>query len=709
MYIVWVNSISENKWVAYVMGLTLFFAFIRYYGYDCDAALYLLQAFNYMQPERFVNDVPFMFGNQDSFSIVSPILSMFFKTFGVNVGGMVATLLLQLSWCLLALCFVKKWCKQFECPNWFLPVFFTFILVFYDKTYDYGNFQNATMVIDPYLVARLFSQVFSLAALAFIFHKNKWISLAFFVVASLMHPLVGGWGLPLWLFIFFPKVRIPIIAVSLLAPLSGFLHIGRFDFYTKDWLSGNMYYTPTWNDTLVYTSFGVFWFTMYRKIRNVQLSRFSLSMLLVLLVGVYLHYMGCYVEHVLLYQVQCMRVLWLCIIPVIPVFAFYLRERLTEGNPLTIRDCAVVYIAVSALAQSQWLILLVLAIACIFVPCKLFAREVNLNPTFVKAFFGLSFLFLIVNAVLGNFVQLALEQGMGNTGWAVKLINFPEYLFPIAKILLALMMLICFAQRKYWLAFAFALSFCDKALVSLPLFAIVFYLCPSMSSLLKKLLLAFAITLSFTEMLTSLDGSPVQSAVFVGFIFCMALCGTFAWSRLNKKGLSVYLAVACVGLLAWDVFKWDARDETYAQNERQMDAFLDAMIFPQVKDRGKILFVVDNEAPIQSRINLLTGAYADASVYVGEIFFKDQFKESNRRRSALLSGTSALVNLVDYETKIHQVYTNLDTLISRVDYLCQNREITYFATDHGNVPLAKTDSTYLDVREKWVFLYQCPN
>lgn len=702
------EDMFERKGFFFAIGLLVFFAFIRYYGYDCDAALYLLQAFNYMQPERFVNDVPFMFGNQDSFSIVSPILSMFFKTFGVNVGGMVATFLLQLLWCVFALILVQNWCKLFGCAKWCLPVFAVFILALYDKTYGYGCFQNMT-VIDPYLVARLFSQVFSIAALGFIFHKNKYISLALFLVATLMHPLVGGWGLPLWLFIFFPKVRIPIIAISLLMPMSGFLHIDRFDFYTKDWLSGNMYYTPTWNDALVYTSFGVFWFTMYRKIRNVQLSRFSLSMLLVLLVGVYLHYMGCYVEHVLLYQAQCMRVLWLCIIPVIPVFAFYLRERLSEEEPLGIRDCAVVYIAVSALAQSQWLILLVLAIVCIFVPCKLFAREVKLNPTFVKAIFGLSFLFLIVNAALGNFIQLALEQGMGNTGWAVKLINFPEYLFPIAKILLALMMLICFAQRKYWLTFAFALSFCDKALVSLPLFAIVFYLCPSMSSLLKKLLLAFAITLSFTEMLTSLDGSPVQSAVFVGFIFCMARCGVFTWNHLNKKGLGVYFAVACVGLLAWDVFKWDARDENYARNEKQMDSFLDTMIFPQVKDRGKILFVVDNEAPIQSRINLLTGAYADASIYVGEIFFKDQFKESNRRRSALLSGTSRPANLVDYETKIHQVYTNLDALISRVDYLCQNREITYFATDHGNVPLAKTDSTYLDVREKWVFLYQCPN
>lgn len=700
---------TKCQWMLFLLGMSLFFSVIRYCGYDDDAALYLLQAIHYLQPERFVNDVPFMFGNQDSFSIVSPIVAIFFNIFGVNAGGMVATFLLQFSWCIFALLFIKKWSRNFGCTNWFLPIFVILVFVLFDKSYDYGNFCDFTPVIEPYLVARLFSQVFSLAALAFVFSKNKYISLALFFVATLMHPLVGGWGIPLWLFIYFPKVRIPIIVVSLLAPLSGFLHIGRFDFYTKDWLSGNMYYTPTWNDSLVYASFGAFWFIMYRKIRNAQLSRFSLSMFLVLCIGVYFHYIGCYVEHVLLYQAQCMRVLWLCIIPVIPVFAFYLRERLSEGDSLTIRDCAVVYIAVSALAQSQWLILLVLVIGCILVPCKLFAREVKLNPTIVKAIFGLSFLFLIVNAALGNFVQIALEQGMGNAGWAVRLINFPEYLFPMAKFLLVLLMLICFAQRKYWLAFAFALSFCDKALVSLPLFAIVFFLCPSMSSLLKKLLLAFAITLSFIEMLTSLDGSPVQSAVFVCFVFCMALCGVFAWNRLNKKGLGVYFAIACVGLLAWDVFKWDARDESYAQNERQMDAFLDAMIFPQVKDRGKILFVVDNEAPIQSRINLLTGAYADASIYVGEIFFKDQFKESNRRRSALLSGTSKPANLVDYNTKMYHIYTNLDTLVSRVNYLCDSDEITHFVTDYMNVSLVKVDSTYLDVRKKWIYLYQCSN
>ena len=62
----------DKKPLVYLFGIVIFFAFSHYSGYVLDAVLYLLQTVNYLHPERFVNDVPFMFGNQDSFSIYSP-------------------------------------------------------------------------------------------------------------------------------------------------------------------------------------------------------------------------------------------------------------------------------------------------------------------------------------------------------------------------------------------------------------------------------------------------------------------------------------------------------------------------------------------------------------------------------------------------------------------------------------------------------------
>jgi hypothetical protein len=115
---------------------------------------------------------------------------------------------------------------------------------------------------------------------------------------------------------------------------------------------------------------------------------------------------------------------------------------------------------------------------------------------------------------------------------------------------------------------------------------------------------------------------------------------TSAWQKLMP------LFLLLVSLFVWDVYRWDSRNDIVVLNEKQMNAFFDTPIFPQVKDRGKLLFTVDYEAPIQSRINFMTGAYADESIYVGEVFYKEQFMESNRRRSVLLTGSPQMVNLV---------------------------------------------------------------
>ena len=103
------NAIYKKNWLVYLFGISLFLAFVRYKGYDFDAALYLLQVMNYLQPERFVNDVPFMFGNQDSFSLFSPIVAVAFKIFGVNTGGIVVTLLLQVALCSSIIALIYRW------------------------------------------------------------------------------------------------------------------------------------------------------------------------------------------------------------------------------------------------------------------------------------------------------------------------------------------------------------------------------------------------------------------------------------------------------------------------------------------------------------------------------------------------------------------------------------------------------------------------
>lgn len=158
----------------------------------------------------------------------------------------------------------------------------------------------------------------------------------------------------------------------------------------------------------------------------------------------------------------------------------------------------------------------------------------------------------------------------------------------------------------------------------------------------------------------------------------------------------------------WDAAKWDVRDEQRILDERQMDAFFDKPVFPQVRERGRILFVENGESPLQSRFKFLTGTYADETINIGELFYMGHFLDARFRKNALLLGDTVLGHWGDYSKRISELYANPDTLLSRVRYLCGLGEITHFATDYGNMPLPRQDSVFLDVKQKFVWLYGCP-
>ena len=689
----------------------MFFTLIHYKGYDNDAAVYLLQVMNYLQPERFVNDVPFMFGNQDSFSIFSPIISMVFKLFGVNNGGLIATFVMQLLLCLGLVAFVVKYNRLYGNEKWTFSVVVLTIIVLAGKEYGVDGFYLS--MLEPFLVARVFSEIFVIGGLVFLLDKNRYTSLVFFVIASFMHPLMGGWGILLWIFFRFPKCRIPIMALALFAPLTGLMHVARFDFYPIDWRP--VYLKPGWKEFSLYLSLCIFWLVMHRQLRQIQLSRFSSCLFFISLIGFYLQFASSYTEHILLYQVQPFRMQWLCSIPIIPIFAIYVYNRLKENRDITLRDVGTLFLGVSAIAQYCNIVLLLIAIALMFIPFGLF-NGLRVPDSFAKLTFCAGLVFLLLNSALSNYIQLAMEQGIGSAGDAVSLLGISSYLAHVEKILLFVLAFVCFVRKNFGYALIFALSICVSDVKILPIVGVVLCLFPKLGEGLKRNLIAFAISCSFFELLNSmhevnttqklpLEGSPVACLILLVILFIV-----ISWMQglQNKSGRRMFpLLVMILSLLVWDIYKWDARNDVIVENEKQMDAFFETMIFPQVADRGKILFAVDGESPIQSRINFLTGAYADASIYVGEIFYKDQYLESNRRRTLLLTGASAKTDLRDYDIKMMKVYQNTDTLLSRVNGLCEMGEISYFVTGQGRVPLLKTDSSYLSEKNKYVYLYEC--
>lgn len=664
------EKLLEKKRFIYAFGIVFFFALVRYWGYYEDAGRYLLQVVNFLHPERFVDDVPFMFGNQDQFTVFSPVMSIVFKLLGVNMGGIAAMFALRLLWCVGTITLILRWCTLFHCRKWTLPVFIVCMATLINKYYGSGSH---FAIIDPILVARYIAFTFSILGLAYFFGKNKFLPLVFFLAASLMHPLIGGWGIPLWLFYHYPKTRALILIVTALFPLTAFLHIGRFDFFPSDWMGESSPFDPTFLDSLIFAGFLVFWLLIGRFAKDKRLSNFSMSMFWVYFAGIFLHYVGIYTHHQFLVQSQPYRVQLFCVVPMFPVFAASVHERTQNANPFPL------------------------------------PKHFQLRPHHSRIIFIIALLFFIVCSALNNFIQLSLEQGVGSTDIALTLMNLPERLLPIQKGLLGTLALICFIQRRYLLTFVFVFSLFNGYATILPLVGMAFYLLGnSISVKIKRLLVVVTLIISFVELLNSLPNSPLLNSSTLSAGFVAMLFGLLFWIALApKKGtLPTLLVIVAFGI--WDFIHWDARDERQAASERQMDVFFDATIFPQIRDRGRILFSVGEELPLQSRFIFLTGTYADQTINIGELFYKGQHLEAMRRKAFLLTEGNPYPAGFDTEKGYQNVYSKPDTLASRARFLCKNKEIIHLVTGHAQMALPKQDSLFLNEMKMPVYLYGCP-
>lgn len=665
------RSLLEKKWFVYTAGLAFFFVLFRYYGYFEDAGRYLLQVVHFLHPERFVNDVPFMFGNQDSFTVFSPIMAIFFKVFGVNCGGVVAVLLIEILWGLAAITLFVRWTKMWEHPTWALPTFIACLVVLTNKQYGSGAYFP---IIDHILVARFTAEVFILLGLAFLWSRNRYVSLAVFLLASVLHPLMGGWGIPLWLLLHFPKLRLPMLVGVVLAPLTGFLHVGRLDFYPNDWFGDRLPFTPTGEDAIFYAGILVFWWVVWKFCKNLAVSKFAFAIFWLSLIGIFWQYAGIALRHQLLVQAQPYRVLWLGFIPMVPVSALCLWDYFR--NPT---------------ALSLWL---------------------KAKPRLVFSIFVFALVFLIASAFLYNMVQLAVEQDIGNVGLARNLMDLPAMLVPVHKVILGVLVLICLAEHRFWLAIAFGLSLFNSDLTILPIIAVILYLFPSIEGLLKDFLIVAAIVVSLAEYLSGLQASPllgpgVQSSVFLVMVFCLVAIAVSLYKKNKTNLLWIPFLLMIAAFTVWDFAKWDVRSESRVLDERQMDAFFDETAFPQIKDRGKILFVENGESPLQSRFKFLTGTYADETINIGELFYKGQHIEARKRKNALLLGDTILGNWGNYTQRIAEIYANPDSLLSRVNFLCGIGDVLHFVTDFEKISLIRLDSLYLAEKKKYVYLYGC--
>lgn len=77
---------ADSFWVSLLALLVLESLANPYDGFIHDARLYTLQALSYLHPGRYRQDLYFLFGSQDAYTVFSPVFAQFIKLFGVNNG-----------------------------------------------------------------------------------------------------------------------------------------------------------------------------------------------------------------------------------------------------------------------------------------------------------------------------------------------------------------------------------------------------------------------------------------------------------------------------------------------------------------------------------------------------------------------------------------------------------------------------------------------
>lgn len=94
-----IEYLRKQNVAVYMLGIAFFFCVVRYNGIVTDSMLYTLQAVHYLHPERFVGDIAFMYGNQDSFTIISPIYALVLEFFSVEMGAKIICIVSHLFFC----------------------------------------------------------------------------------------------------------------------------------------------------------------------------------------------------------------------------------------------------------------------------------------------------------------------------------------------------------------------------------------------------------------------------------------------------------------------------------------------------------------------------------------------------------------------------------------------------------------------------------
>lgn len=157
-----------------------------WWGIWHDAQLYAAQAMHLLYPEQFSNDLYFMFGSQDRFTLFSPLHSAFIRAFGLIDAAIVLQVLGDALWLAGAAYLLRPFLRGFH--------FWLGLAVLLTLPADYGPTRVFTLA-EQFLTPRLFAEAFSMFGLGLAL-RGKWArAVAALGVALVLHPLMAAGAL----------------------------------------------------------------------------------------------------------------------------------------------------------------------------------------------------------------------------------------------------------------------------------------------------------------------------------------------------------------------------------------------------------------------------------------------------------------------------------------------------------------------------------
>lgn len=195
-----INAISDGErrtksfqvLAALLIGWFYWLVRYPYYGIEHDAVIYALLVARQLDPTAYASELFFVFGSQDSFSLFSPLFGWLVSAFGLDLASRSLVLVGGAAWVAACLALGMTALRR----HW-LAFFACFLLA--SSHLNYSPNYSTFYVYEHFATARSLAFPLAIFAVAAAISSRNALSLAFGVLATLFHPLLGIWALLLWL------------------------------------------------------------------------------------------------------------------------------------------------------------------------------------------------------------------------------------------------------------------------------------------------------------------------------------------------------------------------------------------------------------------------------------------------------------------------------------------------------------------------------